>query len=136
MKFNTYNSINAPHTPGRFQGAATVNMTVNGAITLSSKCATLLGAGDGDRVVFLQDADYPSDWYIQKTTSKDGFVLRKDGRNALAFKSSTIVELVGKSALKTMSFSSVLFQTDFTENGVRLDVKHPKVNAPRVGKKR
>lgn len=32
MKFNTYNSINAPHTPGRFQGAATVNMTVNGAI--------------------------------------------------------------------------------------------------------
>ena len=134
MRFNTFNAVSAPHIPIKMSGSATLNMTINGGFSLSSKAATLLDLKSGDKVVFLQEADYPPDWYIQKaTTDKDGFALHEGGKKSLSFKSSSLVSFISKSALKTMAFSSVLFGLRFTENGLALDVKHPKINSPRTG---
>ena len=137
MRFNTFNAVSAPHVPNRMSGAATLNMTINGGFSLSSKAQVLLDLKEGDKVIFLQDADYPTDWYVKKTTTdKDGFVLRKTGLKTLSFKSSSLVTFIAKSSLKTSSFSTVLFTLTFGENGLALDVKHPKVNAPRKGNPR
>lgn len=136
MRFNTFNSVNAPHVPNRMSGAATLNMTINGGFSLSSKAQVLLDLKEGDKVVFLQDADYPTDWYIKKTTDKEGFVLRKTGLKTLSFKSSSLVTFIAKASLKTSAFSSVLFTLTYGENGLALDVKHPKINAPRKGNPR
>lgn len=137
MRFNTFNAVSAPHIPSKMSGSATLNMTINGGFTLSSKASTLLDLKAGDKVVFLQDADYPTDWYIQKTiTDKDAFVLREVGKKGLSFKSSSLVSFIAKSALKTVAFSSVLFGLSFTDNRLALGVKHPKINSPRTGQGR
>lgn len=136
MRFNTYNAVSAPHTPNRTSGAATLNMTINGSFSLSSKAQVLLDLKEGDKVVFLQDADYPTDWYIKKTTDKDGFVLRKTGLKIISFKSSSLVTFIAKASLKTTAFSSVLFTLTYGDTGLALDIKHPKINAPRKGNPR
>ena len=137
MKFNTFNAVSAPHIPSRMSGQATLNMTINGGFTMSSRAAALLNLKAGDKIVFLQDADYPTDWYIQKAeTDKDAFVLREVGKKGLSFKSSSLASFIGKSAIKTMAFSSVLFGLTFTDNKLALGVKHPKINSPRTGQGR
>lgn len=113
MAFTTYNVINAPHKPQhKVSGHPTLFMSTNGVFRLSMKAGQILKLDkDSDKVEFLQDTAYPTDWYIQKADNKFGFSLKPDTKGCRVFYSSTLKDLILKTVVKdeTLQFRNILF---------------------------
>ena len=81
----------------------------------------------GDRIAFLQDQTFTTDWYITKYDSLSGFLLEKCNKNRMTFRSNTLAKAIAEASLKNVDFRCVRFSLYITEHGLCLDVKNPKV---------
>ena len=102
-------------------------MGCSGFFCISQRAAIDLGIKAGDRVAFLQDKQFPTDWYITKYDSKSGFLLEANKKGGLFFRSNSLSRAIAKASLKNVDFRNVLFQLSITEHGLALDVKNPKI---------
>lgn len=112
MSFTTYNQINAPHKPRKYaNGLLTLYMSSYGTFRLSQRASEILKLTDKDKIVFLQDNDYPTDWYVQKDTDKFGFPLHANNKGNLSFQSCTLKDLLLKTVVKDkyLQFRSIRF---------------------------
>lgn len=104
-----------------------VTLSRRGFISLTSKAARIMDLKAGDRIVFLQDQSFPTDWYIAKSDDPSGFKLTAGGRKNLIAQSG---ELVGKIAasVNVPEFTYLSFLLACAgDNLYILDVKHPRV---------
>lgn len=94
-------------------------MTHYGHFSLSQKVGRRLGLSDGSRIELLQDEQYPSDWYIRRTSAKEGFQLYQDGRGALVFDSSALKDLLLRTVVKDalLDFRNIVFQLTPSKEG-------------------
>ncbi len=132
MGFKIYNSLNASHVGKKlaFGGRPFISVTHGGAFYLCGRLCQMLRIKKGDQIVFLQDEQYPSDWYIKtcKKPSESGFEL-KTCRHALGFRSNTLADIIAKSTLGDRAYACIRFWCMIDDNGsIKLDVKHPKIS--------
>ncbi len=77
MKFKRFDrSVN------RMSSKPIFAFTKSGAISLNRSTMDHLGLKSKDKVELLQDEDNPKDWYVAKSTSEHGFVLRHGGKKS------------------------------------------------------
>ena len=138
MAFKIYNTLNAPHeAPTRWNGPETFNMTHNGHFSLSQRVGRRLGLSDGSRIELLQDEQYPSDWYIRKTSAKEGFQLHQDGRGALVFDCSSLKDLLLRTVVKDvlLDFRNIVFQLTPSKEGYAIRTTGWQVRKPTIHRK-
>lgn len=133
--FKVYTVDNAPHTNvAACTGRPFISFTVKGNFHLSARAAQILKVKEGSQVVFMQDTQYPSDWYLRKAAkSENGFVLELSGakgKQSLGFRSSTLADTIATSTFKSqyarVRFYAVLYQPDV----LQLNIKQPKLTPP------
>lgn len=74
MKFNIYNSENSKNA---FTGKSMIRISRKaGLFTFSKTAGERIGLKEGDRVIIVQDADSPDNFYVHKTANPSGFGLR------------------------------------------------------------
>ena len=133
--FKIYTADNAPHVKGlTYGGRPFISFSTNGSFHLSPRAAQMLKAKEGSKIVFMQDTQYPSDWYARiAKPDENGFLLESKGatgRKALGFHSSTLADNIAATTLKE-AFSRVRFWITLSSPGVvQLNVKQPKVTPP------
>ena len=132
--FKIYTVDNAPHTNGTVSGRPFISFTVKGSFHISARASQILKVKEGSKVVFMQDTQYPSDWYIRAAKQdENGFVLEAHGvanRQVMGFRSSTLADTIATSTFKSQ-FSRVRFYATLYQPGVlQLNVKQPKVTPP------
>lgn len=134
MPLKIYNAENAPHTAGlSYGGRPFISFTFKGAFHLSKRACQMLRVKAGDRIVFLQDEQYPTDWYVRSTTETAGFLLENKGRNVVGFSSSTLSGAIASSTMQDKAFQQVRLWCKANKDGLlQLDVKHPVIAAPRL----
>ena len=135
MGFKIYNVDNAPHVKDlSYGGRPFVSFTTNGAFHISKRAIQLLHVKLGSKVVFLQDEQYPKDWYIRKEKpGENGFELNNRGKNIYGFKSSSLADIIAKSSLEGMAFGQVRFWLSVSKEGLlQLDVRHPVIASPKL----
>lgn len=71
-KFNRGTTLSS----NRADSLPIIGVNQKGLIRLNKAGQKLLGLAINDRVNILQDEEKPSDWYVEKTTDDDGFILR------------------------------------------------------------
>lgn len=94
MKFKVFNQENSPHEKVR-NGQMNLNIRFcrSGAIILSRDLLKHAGLGGG--LIFIEDEDYPGDFYVAACNQKQAFIPeRKDKRGSSAVMSSTLVSTV------------------------------------------
>jgi hypothetical protein len=136
MSFTTFNLINASHKPQpKMYGQATLYMSAHGCFRLSQRASAILKLTDKDRIEFLQDDAYPTDWYIQKVDNKFGFPLRSDVKGNLCFITSGIRDMLLKTVIKNalLQFRCVLFDLTPTSDGkLAINTKTYRVSKTRI----
>lgn len=74
MKLITFTTKNAPHqAQPRRSSQPWIIFRKSGFIQMNMALVQQLRIVDGDRVVLYQDADYPSDWYISRSSNPAAF---------------------------------------------------------------
>lgn len=104
MKFNIYNSENSKSV---FSGKAMIRIGRKaGLFTFSKMAGERIGLTEGDRVVIVQDADSPDNFYVHKTADPSGFLLRcKTGGYGASFNCSRLANIILDSTpFKTVSY--------------------------------
>lgn len=134
--FKVFTADNAPHVAVTSSGRPFISITVKGSFHLSSRAAQILKVKEGSKVVFMQDTQYPSDWYVRAASSpENGFVLEARGagkKRILCFHSSTLADTIATSTFKSQ-YSRVRFYATLHQPGVlQLNVKQPKVTPPKA----
>jgi hypothetical protein len=86
MKTRIFNQGNSTST--KSTGHFITIQTKNGAISFSKDLVSLIDIKK-NKVQFVQDEDKPKDWYLQVTSSEDGFPLR--GKNAGSIMQNTVL---------------------------------------------
>jgi hypothetical protein len=86
MKTRIFNQANS--TSKKSTGHFITIQTINGAISFSKDLVALIDTKK-NKVQFVQDEDKPKDWYLQVTTSEDGFSVR--GKNAGSILQNTVL---------------------------------------------
>jgi len=136
MSFTTFNLINASHKPQpKMYGQATLYMSARGCFRLSQRASAILKLTDKDRIEFLQDNAYPTDWYIQKVDNKFGFPLRSDSKGNLCFITSGIRDMLLKTIIKNelLQFRCILFNLTPTSDGkLVINTKTYRVSKTRI----
>lgn len=113
MKFVTYDNKNAAHIPAKTgRKKMSIRMRTSGTIILSASLIAELGIKNGGGIVFLQDSNYPSDWYIKRSDNPQSFkVSITDKKGFGKIKSNQLVSIIRKSVDTTLdSFSMNVFQ--------------------------
>ncbi len=77
-------------TTGR-TAVARLGIARNGAFVFNPTATSLLKAKDGSQLVFLQDENSPSDWYV-RFVGKDGFEVRLDKGGRALINSAVLKE--------------------------------------------
>lgn len=107
-----------------------VFLTINarGKMNFSQAARRFFNMQEGDRVLFHQDMEYRSDWYIQFTKEPKGYKLvlgQTDTRISAAFPAQEIFKSIGKQPQKiTLPISQRPFNRD-NQLLYRIDVKNP-----------
>ena len=120
MSFTTFNLINASRKPqAKMYGQSTLYMSSHGCFRLSQRASAILKLTDKDRIEFLQDNAYPTDWYIQKVDNKFGFPLKSDKKGNICFITSGIRDMLLKTVIKNelLQFRCVRFNLIPTSDG-------------------
>lgn len=74
MKLIPFTTKNAPHqAQPRRSSQPWIIFRKSGIIQMNMALVQQLRIVDGDRVVLYQDADYPSDWYISRSSNPAAF---------------------------------------------------------------
>ena len=96
MRLITYTTKNAPHIKPEKKNAAKAFMIFrnSGAIQLNSALTKLLNIQEGARIALLQDAQYPSDWYVSLSDKPDGFKVTMLKTKGCTIMSNQLVGLV------------------------------------------
>lgn len=136
MSFTAYNLTNASHKPQpKRYGQATLYMSSHGCFRLSQRASAILKLTDKDRIEFLQDNAYPTDWYIQKVDNKFGFPLRGDRKGNICFITSGIRDMLLKTIIKNelLQFRCILFSLVPTADGkLAINTKTYRVSKTRI----
>jgi len=136
MSFTPYNLINASHKPQpKMYGQATLYMSAHGCFRLSRRASAILKLTDKDKIEFLQDNAYPTDWYIQKVDSKFGFPLKSDSKGNLCFITSGIRDMLLKTIIKNelLQFRCILFDLAPTPDGkLAINIKTYRVSKTQI----
>ncbi len=133
--FKIYTADNAPHVKGlTYGGRPFISFSVNGSFHLSPRAAQMLKVKEGQKIVFMQDTQYPSDWYVRAAKSdENGFTLETKGagnKKALGFHSSTLADNIAATTLKE-SFARARYWVTLSSPGtLQLNVKQTKVTPP------
>jgi len=128
IDFEEFKPATAPQTKALRLGGYNCSLCIRsrGAVSLSQAASELLGVKDGDRVTFLRDRKYPSDWYVAK--SDDGYRLKLDGRRCLTFFSEPLAVAVIRSVVPdTSNVACVTFTVAHAETGCALNTKTPRI---------
>lgn len=62
-------------------GVSSVRINKPGTFSFSRRASEILGLKEGERIKILQDKQREKDWYIMKTDSEDGFMVRRTNKN-------------------------------------------------------
>ena len=83
-------------------GDCTVTINPKGTMFFSAATVTLLGLEPGSRLLLHQDQENRADWYMEKTTQKTGFEVRKYNTAGVTIvQSSALVREIQKSTGKS-----------------------------------
>jgi len=96
-------------------GKPSVHMTNKGVFSLNKAAVQGIGLKKEDKILFVQDELIPKDWYIQKTDSEDGFVLREN-QGRLILNASKIVQNIFKSLEINKESAGFRIATEPTED--------------------
>lgn len=94
MKLEIYNVANSKSF---VQGKSLLRINKRGGLlTFSGTAAQVMGVEHGDKIIVVQDEEAPENFYIHKTVSPDGFLLRgKSGtKNGVAFNCSKLANML------------------------------------------
>ena len=58
-------------------GTPTITILKSGSIHLSATLINKIELAKDDKIMFVQDEEIPTDWYIRKSENKSGFILRE-----------------------------------------------------------
>ena len=138
MSFTTYNQINAPHKPEKHvSGPMTLYMSTYGTFRLSLKAASVLKLKEKDKVEFLQDSAYPTDWYIQQASDKFGFPTSlSNAKGTVTFQSTGMRDMLLKTVIKdtTLRYRSILFVLSPAQGKLAINTTGYKISITRHGK--
>jgi len=97
-------------------GLAKVRISLHGKITFNHRAVQVLGLELGNKINFVQDKNMQSDWYIEKTTSINGFELKKSSTHGIGIYSMTLARIflnsVTDDITKSCSFVVSPIKTD------------------------
>ena len=105
-----------------------VTINARGKMNFSQAARRFFKMEEGDRVLFHQDMEYRSDWFIQFTKEPQGYKLvlsKTDTRITAALPAQEIFKSIGKQPQKiTLPVSQRPYQRD-NQLLYRIDVKNP-----------
>ncbi|MDM1048038.1 hypothetical protein [Sphingobacterium hotanense] len=118
MKLKEYNKTNSGAGKA---SVAMVTMGAKGLLSFNLAACLTANLSPGDRIILLQDEDRPKDWYLSKTDSEEGYVLRDYKNGVLAFNSSKLVSaIVDSIGLEEGKSFKCLLGSKISENGLNL----------------
>ncbi|HEY5591548.1 MAG TPA: hypothetical protein VIK55_11085 [Paludibacter sp.] len=93
MKLKEFNTSNSKMA---LPGEPTLRINSKAGLLGFSKAASvILGLTDQTKIIFVQDEDNPTDWYIKITSEENGFSLRrKENTSEFAFNNTPIAKLI------------------------------------------
>jgi hypothetical protein len=94
MKLKVFNAANSKSF---VQGKSLLRINKRGGLlTFSGAATTVMGVKHGDKIVVVQDEESPENFYVHKTASPDGFVLRGKlgSKNGVAFNCSKLANML------------------------------------------
>lgn len=116
MKTKVYSPSSSAYKPRR---APVIAVNKYGQIRFSSTVVEAMEIKGGDKVVFHQDEENLTDWYVQKIREGDGFIIRVHSGKTHIFNSSNLVRRILKSCgiekIGSYSFPVSLEPTDIND---------------------
>ena len=98
MRFKEYNTENAPHVQEpKKNKKCTISFRDSGKFILSKSLYEDMGKPTG--ILILQDAEYPTDFYLKASSDPRAFPLQPHAQNQFAITSNTMAKIMA-AALK------------------------------------
>ena len=129
MNLKTFNAQNAPHKVApKVNRKLTFSFNSAGKFTIGRILHAKMG--NPERVVILQDTQYPTDFYIRSSKDPMAFPVKAGSKNQFNFKSNTLASIISD-ALKITPPYTVKFKVEEKADGLfALGTRKPVVTKP------